>query len=149
MAVRGTRNYIGILSSVNCSATVADYIADEVDALGHPRGLSEHRWRGALHHGTGCGMGSKGEEFDILARTQWGYATHPNFAAVLVIGLAVRCSRSRASRGLWHRRRRAFPEPDDHESGRHPQVRGGRRRAGEGDARLRQFLRRQTVRHPS
>ena len=36
---------------------------------------------------TGCGMGSKGEEFDLLARTQWGYASHPNFAAVLVVGL--------------------------------------------------------------
>ncbi len=83
----GTRNYIGILSSVNCSATVADYIADEVTRSGILADYPNIDGVVPFTHGTGCGMGSKGEEFDILARTQWGYATHPNFAAVLVIGL--------------------------------------------------------------
>ncbi|MFE1599236.1 UxaA family hydrolase [Methylobacterium sp. ID0610] len=83
----GTRNYIGILSSVNCSATVIDFIADEVARSGI---LADHPDIDGVvpfTHGTGCGMGAKGEEFDLLARTQWGYASHPNFAAVLVVGL--------------------------------------------------------------
>ncbi|MFG1380500.1 UxaA family hydrolase [Xanthobacter versatilis] len=83
----GTRNYIGILSSVNCSATVADFVADEVARSGILADYPNIDGVVPFTHGTGCGMGSKGEEFDILARTQWGYASHPNFAAVLVIGL--------------------------------------------------------------
>ncbi len=83
----GTRNYIGILSSVNCSATVIDFIADEITKSGILADYPNIDGVVPFTHGTGCGMGSKGEEFDILARTQWGYATHPNFAAVLVVGL--------------------------------------------------------------
>jgi len=83
----GTRNYIGILSSVNCSATVIDFIADEVARSGILADYPNIDGVIPFTHGTGCGMGSKGEEFDILARTQWGYASHPNFAAVLVVGL--------------------------------------------------------------
>lgn len=83
----GTRNYIGILSSVNCSATVADFIADAVTRSGMLADYPNIDGVVAFTHGTGCGMASKGEEFDILARTQWGYASHPNFASVLLVGL--------------------------------------------------------------
>lgn len=83
----GTRNYIGVLSSVNCSATVVDYIADEVNRSGLLDDYPEIDGIVPLTHGTGCGMAGKGEGFDILSRTQWGYASHPNFAAVLLIGL--------------------------------------------------------------
>ncbi|MBB3769567.1 altronate hydrolase [Angulomicrobium tetraedrale] len=83
----GTRNYIGILSSVNCSATVAEFIADAVTRSGMLDAYPNIDGVVAFTHGTGCGMGAKGEEFDILARTQWGYASHPNFAAVLLVGL--------------------------------------------------------------
>lgn len=81
-----TRNYIGILTSVNCSATVARHIADQF------RGTALYPWPNvdgvvALTHKTGCGMASEGEAMDILRRTIGGYARHPNFAAVLVIGL--------------------------------------------------------------
>jgi len=82
-----TRNYIGILSSVNCSATVARAISDhfrhsgDLDAFKHVDGVI------ALTHGTGCGMASEGEGMDALRRTLTGYAVHPNFAGVLVIGL--------------------------------------------------------------
>src|SRR5437660_947444 len=38
-------------------------------------------------HGTGCGLAGKGEGYDALERTQWGYAGHPNLAAALVVGL--------------------------------------------------------------
>ncbi len=38
-------------------------------------------------HGTGCGLAGKGEGYEALERTQWGYAGHPNLAAALVVGL--------------------------------------------------------------
>jgi altronate hydrolase len=81
-----TRNYLGILSTVNCSATVARGIAD---AFGHGALASFPNVDGvvALTHGSGCGMDSNGESMQVLRRTLGGYARHPNFAGVLVVGL--------------------------------------------------------------
>jgi altronate hydrolase len=78
-----TRNYIGILTSVNCSATVARTIANRASVEGFPNvdGVV------ALTHGTGCGMAADGDGIRLLRRTLNGYARHPNFAAILVIGL--------------------------------------------------------------
>ncbi len=81
-----TRNYVGILSTVNCSATVSRGIADHftrerLAAFGNVDGVV------ALTHGSGCGMDTQGEGMRILRRTLGGYATHANFAGVLVIGL--------------------------------------------------------------
>ncbi|RZL37514.1 MAG: altronate dehydratase [Rubrivivax sp.] len=81
----GTRNYIGVLSSVNCSATVCKAVAQAFDAAA----LAEFPGVDgvvAITHGSGCGM-SEGEGLALLQRTLRGYATHPNFAAVLLIGL--------------------------------------------------------------
>jgi len=83
----GTRNYIGILSSVNCSATVAKFIADEVNRSGLLDDYPEIDGAVAFVHGAGCGMASKGEGYDVLQRTQWGYATHPNLGAAVMVGL--------------------------------------------------------------
>jgi altronate hydrolase len=85
-----TRNYIGILSSVNCSATVARAIADHFRRDIHPTALADYpNVDGvvALTHGTGCGMDNEGAGMRVLERTLAGYATHANFAAVLVVGL--------------------------------------------------------------
>ncbi len=85
-----TRNYIGILSSVNCSATVARAIADYFSRQNHPEALAAYpNVDGvvALTHGTGCGMDSEGLGMRILQRTLAGYATHANFWGVLVVGL--------------------------------------------------------------
>src|SRR5688572_24423081 len=81
-----TRNYIGILSTVNCSATVVKHIADQFrgDAL---KDFPNVDGVVPLVHTTGCGMGSTGEGIDVLRRTLAGYARHANFAGVLVIGL--------------------------------------------------------------
>ncbi|GAB4467546.1 MAG: altronate dehydratase family protein [Burkholderiaceae bacterium] len=84
-----TRNYIGILSTVNCSATVARAIADRFRRDVFPEALAAYpNVDGvvALTHGTGCGM-DMGEAMTILRRTLGGYARHPNFAAVLIVGL--------------------------------------------------------------
>lgn len=83
----GTRNYIGILTSVNCSASVARFMAEAVNKSGMLDAYPNIDGVIAFVHGTGCGMASKGEGFDILKRTQWGYATNPNLAAVLLVGL--------------------------------------------------------------
>ena len=81
----GTRNYIGILTSVNCSATVARLAArafqaqGALDAFPHVDGVI------ALTHALGCCQGGAG--LDLLQRTLRGYARHPNFGAVIVLGL--------------------------------------------------------------
>jgi altronate hydrolase len=83
----GTRNYLGILTSVNCSATVARIIAREVDKRGLLDDYPEIDGIIPLVHGHGCGMDSKGEGYEVLKRTMWGYAANPNMGAVLMVGL--------------------------------------------------------------
>jgi altronate hydrolase len=82
----GTRNFIAIVSSVNCSATAARMIAD---AFG-PEELADYPnvdGVAAFIHGTGCGMAGDGEGFEALQRVMWGYARHPNCGGVLMVGL--------------------------------------------------------------
>lgn len=82
----GTRNYIGILTSVNCSANVARAIAAAFpDAMFADGGAVDGVV--ALTHTTGCGMTPASEGTANLRRTLQGYLAHPNFAAVLVVGL--------------------------------------------------------------
>ena len=82
----GTRNYIGVLTSVNCSANVARAIAAAFpDAMFHDGGAVDGVV--ALTHTTGCGMTPASEGTANLQRTLAGYCAHPNFAAVLVVGL--------------------------------------------------------------
>ena len=82
----GTRNYIGILTSVNCSATAARMIAsafgpDELAQYPNVDGVV------AFVHGTGCGMAGQGEGFEALQRVMWGYARNANHGGVLMVGL--------------------------------------------------------------
>ena len=82
----GTRNYIAIVTSVNCSATAARMIADHFS----PERLAPYpNVDGvcAFVHGTGCGMAGDGDGFEALQRVMWGYARHPNHAGVLMVGL--------------------------------------------------------------
>jgi altronate hydrolase len=97
-----TRNFIGIMSSVNCSATAIKRIAEHftperLAAYPNVDGVA------AFPQTSGCGMSSPSEHFDLLRRTIAGYATHPNMAAVLIVGLG--CERNQvadlvASQGL-------------------------------------------------
>src|SRR3954453_22067275 len=85
-----TRNYIGILTSVNCSATVARAIADHFRRDVRPDALARFpNVDGvvALTHGGGCATDSHREPLQVLRRTLGGYARHPNFASVMVVGL--------------------------------------------------------------
>ena len=83
----GTRNYIGILTSVNCSATVARYMAEEIRRSGILDDYPNVDGVIPLVHGGGCALDVKGEGYEVLKRTQWGYATNPNMAAVVMVGL--------------------------------------------------------------
>ncbi len=86
-----TRNYIGILTSVNCSAHVAGLVADVFKRnpfTGHDPLAQYPNVDGvvALTHKTGCGM-TDGEPLRLLRRTLAGYARHVNFSHVVVLGL--------------------------------------------------------------
>ncbi len=85
-----TRNYLGVLTSVNCSATAARAIADHFRRDINPKALDAFpNVDGvvALTHGAGCATASDGEPLQILRRTLGGYARHANFAGVLMVGL--------------------------------------------------------------
>jgi altronate hydrolase len=82
-----TRNYLGILTTVNCSAGAARFIAEQFRFGNLLAEFPNVDGVVALGHGTGCGMGSEGEPMDLLRRTIAGYARHPNFAGILILGL--------------------------------------------------------------
>ena len=89
-----TRNFIGILSSVNCSSTVIHRIAahftpERLAAFPNVDGVV------AFAQTSGCGMASPSEHFDLLRRTIAGYARHPNLAGVLIVGLG--CERNQVA----------------------------------------------------
>ena len=89
-----TRNFIGILSSVNCSSTVIKQIAahftpERLAAYPNVDGVA------AFAQTSGCGMSSPSYHFDVLRRTIAGYARHPNLAAVLLVGLG--CERNQVA----------------------------------------------------
>lgn len=83
----GTRNYIGVLSTVNCSATAADQIVQRLRFSGILDQYENVDGIVALTHSTGCGMAQVSEGMDILRRTLRGYLNHPNFGGFLVLGL--------------------------------------------------------------
>ncbi len=82
-----TRNYIGVISTVNCSATVTRAVSDYFKRSDFLEQFPNVDGIVPLTHGSGCGMGSTGEGIDMLRRTLAGYAKHPNFAGVVMIGL--------------------------------------------------------------
>ena len=82
----GTRNYVAVISTVNCSASVSRYVARRFDAetLGdypHVDGVI------ALTHHGGCAMPFGGLQHELLNRVHGGMAKHPNIGAYLLIGL--------------------------------------------------------------
>jgi altronate hydrolase len=86
-----TRNYIGLLTTVNCSATVAGLIAGAFKRNPFIGFEPLAEWPNVdgvveLTHKTGCGM-AQGEPLQLLRRTLAGYARHPNFSHVIVLGL--------------------------------------------------------------
>jgi altronate hydrolase len=98
-----TRNYIGVLSSVNCSATAARAIADHFSRRSNPQALAAYPQIDgvvSITHGSGCGLDTDGEGLRVLERTLAGYATHANFAAIVVVGLG--CEGNQINTWLAH-----------------------------------------------
>jgi altronate dehydratase len=82
----GTRNYIAVISTVNCSASVCKFVAERFDRSllkDYPNvdGVI------ALKHTSGCGMAYRGLAHEMLNRVLAGTAQHPNIGAYLLIGL--------------------------------------------------------------
>jgi altronate hydrolase len=89
-----TRNFIGLITTVNCSATVVHRIAahftpERLAAFPNVDGVV------AFAQTSGCGMSSPSEHFELLRRTIAGYARHPNLAGVLIVGLG--CERNQVA----------------------------------------------------
>ncbi|MEI5680128.1 MULTISPECIES: UxaA family hydrolase [unclassified Mesorhizobium] len=82
----GTRNFIGIIASVNCSTTVCRAIAEQANQKLLPNypGIDGFV---PIVHDQGCGMSGTGDGMRVLHRTLAGYARHPNFGGVLMVGL--------------------------------------------------------------
>ena len=131
----GTRNYIGILTSVNCSATVAKFMAEAVNRSGILDDYPDIDGVVPFVHGTGCGMAGKGEGFDVLRRTQWGYASNPNLGGTLLVGLGCevfQIGRMKEVYGID--RGRHLPDHDHPGHRRHQEDDRVGRRAHQGDA---------------
>jgi altronate hydrolase len=107
-----TRNYVAILSSVNCSATVSRAIADAfrphpLTGEGLLRDFPNVDGVVALTHRTGCGQASEGEGIDVLRRTMGGFARHANFGATFMVGLG--CEANQIGRVLQTQGLRLMP----------------------------------------
>lgn len=83
----GTRNYIGILTSVNCSGSVARFIAEAAEKDPELSAMPNIDGFVPIVHSTGCGMSGVNEGYDTLMRTLKGYARNANFAGILLVGL--------------------------------------------------------------
>ncbi|MGE0240169.1 MAG: UxaA family hydrolase [Parvibaculaceae bacterium] len=83
----GTRNYVGILTSVNCSASASKFMAEEINRSGVLKDYPNIDGVVALTQANGCVIDFRGVIFDTLKRTSWGYATNPNMGGVVMVGL--------------------------------------------------------------
>lgn len=82
----GTRNYIAIISSVNCSASVSKYIAERFKGDDFKRDFPHIDGVMALTHKSGCSL-MPDQPLDVLQRVLAGMATHPNVAGYILVGL--------------------------------------------------------------
>lgn len=83
----GTRNYLGILTSVNCAGSVARFIAEAAEKSDLLQAYPNIDGIVPIVHSAGCGMSGHNEGYDTLFRTLSGYAQNPNFGGILLVGL--------------------------------------------------------------
>jgi altronate hydrolase len=83
----GTRNYLAIISTVNCSASTSKYVSERVRASGILDQFPNVDGVMAIVHKQGCAMAYGGEDHQQLERTLAGIARHANVGAYLLIGL--------------------------------------------------------------
>jgi len=83
----GTRNYIAIISTVNCSASASKYISDRIKETQLLRDYPNVDGVVAITHKAGCAMQYDGPDHNQLDRTLAGFAKHANVAAYILVGL--------------------------------------------------------------
>jgi altronate hydrolase len=83
----GTRNYLAIISTVNCSASTSKYVAERLRASGLLDQFPNVDGVVPIVHKQGCAMQFDGSDHRQLDRTLAGFARHPNVAGYLLIGL--------------------------------------------------------------
>ncbi len=83
----GTRNYIAVISTVNCSASTSKYITERIKASGVLRDFPNVDGVVPIVHKMGCAHQYGGPDHQQLEQTLAGFALHPNVAAYILIGL--------------------------------------------------------------
>ena len=83
----GTRNYIAIISTVNCSASTSKYISERFRQTELLKQYPNVDGVVAITHKAGCAMQYDGADHNQLDRTLAGFAKHPNVAAYILVGL--------------------------------------------------------------
>jgi altronate hydrolase len=83
----GTRNYIAVISTVNCSASTSKYISERFHATDVLRQYPNVDGVVAITHKAGCAMQYDGADHNQFDRTLAGFAKHPNVAAYILVGL--------------------------------------------------------------
>ena len=82
----GTRNYLAVISTVNCSASVAQFVKERFRPEDLRRDFPQVDGVIAFTHKSGCGL-QTGEPHRLLMRVLCGLARHPNIAGYVMIGL--------------------------------------------------------------
>jgi altronate hydrolase len=93
----GTRNYLAVISSVNCSASVSHYVRDKFRAAEFARDFPNVDGVVAFTHKGGCAM-DPGEPQAVLQRVLAGVARHPNISGYVMIGLGCELNQVEAIR---------------------------------------------------
>ena len=88
----GTRNYVAVISTVNCSASTSRYIADRFRGSDWRKDFPNVDGVFAITHKGGCGLPFGGRDHTTLERVLAGFANHPNVAAYVIVGLGCEVS---------------------------------------------------------
>jgi len=88
----GTRNYVAVISTVNCSASTSRYIAERFRGDAWRADFPNVDGVFAITHKGGCAMPFEGQDHRTLERVLSGFAAHPNVAAYVLVGLGCEVS---------------------------------------------------------
>jgi altronate hydrolase len=97
----GTRNYVAVISSVNCSASVSHYVRDRFKTEDFRRDFPNVDGVVAFTHKGGCAI-SMGQPYEILKRVLAGIARHPNIVGYVMIGLGCETNQIQSIRKEYH-----------------------------------------------
>ena len=93
----GTRNYLAVISSVNCSASVSCYVRDRFRGEDFKRDYPNVDGVVAFTHKSGCAI-DPGQPQQVLQRVLAGIARHPNISGYVMIGLGCELNQVEAIR---------------------------------------------------